>query len=136
MDFVALDKAAQVRRVELHGRSRRDLDERQTLAPEEEALIENILDEVIERASHNDPYRVALAREEEAEHLFNQWKASRREAQRVFFETQVARLEHSSSLDDPIVCEVISSLRREIAKLEQQRAEQSQGPAFEEKPDE
>ena len=133
MDFVALDKAAQVRRVELHGRSRRDLDERQTLAPEEEALIENILDEVIERASHNDPYRVALAREEEAEHLFNQWKASRREAQRVFFETQVARLEHSSSLDDPIVCEVISSLRREIAKLEQQRAEQSQGPAFEEK---
>jgi transcriptional regulator with XRE-family HTH domain len=107
--------------------------ERATLAPEEEALIEKTLDEVIERASHRDPYRVALASDEDAEYLFNQWKASRREADRNFFQTQVARLEHSSSLDDPIVQEVIASLRREIAKLEEQRAEQPHRPAESEK---
>jgi len=51
-------------------------------------------------------------------------------------ENTIAKLEQSNSLDDPIVQEVISSLRREIVNLEQQRAEQPQGPTFEEKPDE
>jgi len=110
---------------------------RDILTADEENLINKTLDGVIEElhSTKTDPWRIALSRDQDAESLFNQLKAAYREQQRVFFETQAARLEHSSSLDDPIVCEVISSLRREIAKLQEQRAEQPQGSAVEEKPE-
>jgi transcriptional regulator with XRE-family HTH domain len=90
-----------------------------SLTPQEEDLVRTTLDEAVERASINDPYRVALARDEDAEFLFNKLK----EAERIlrFHQTQLARLEHSNSLDDPIVQEVIASLRREIVKLEEEK---------------
>jgi transcriptional regulator with XRE-family HTH domain len=51
-------------------------------------------------------------------------------------ENTIAKLERSNSLNDPIVQEVIASLRREISNLEQQRAAAPSNPALEEKPDE
>jgi transcriptional regulator with XRE-family HTH domain len=94
----------------------------------------------LDAARKKDPYLRWKIKDEVISDLWEQRKRHQAtikdlEKQLLFFQTQVTRLEHSNSLDDPIVQEVIASLRREIAKLEQQRAEQPQGPALEEKAD-
>jgi len=77
-------------------------------------------------AARRDPYLQLDVAREIGDDL---WKSQKSLKQRVsdleqqiqFHQTQVARLEHSNSLDDPIVQEVIASLRREIVKLEEEK---------------
>jgi hypothetical protein len=83
-----------------------------SFTPQEEDLVRTTLNEAVERASINDPYRIALTSDEIAEELYQERQVMR---------AMLLRLEHSQSLDDPIVQEVIESLRREIAKLEEEK---------------
>jgi transcriptional regulator with XRE-family HTH domain len=91
---------------------------RATLKPEEERAINKALDEAIERASKTDPYRQALMSEEIAEELYKD---------RQVLKCALLRLEHSQSLDDPIVQEVIESLRRELAAVKSQEFVKKEG---------